>query len=179
EPQSADIQLKKYIGGKSEVASVEAAEGLKDSQTEAEAYKASAEGEDLTVAFVVKNTGKVALKDIATPSDAAITAAFTNALDSTVSGVDGSTPQVGNIRVAGFAGNAEKQALLKPGEKVVFVGDLKAPAAGSLHADKAKSAGTPVDDEGREVPFVDKDGREQPEGTSVESNEDQAHAITP
>ncbi|WP_227659095.1 MULTISPECIES: VaFE repeat-containing surface-anchored protein, partial [unclassified Corynebacterium] len=42
EPQSADIQLKKYIGGKSEVASVEAAEGLKDSQTEAEAYKASA-----------------------------------------------------------------------------------------------------------------------------------------
>ncbi|MEJ4099020.1 VaFE repeat-containing surface-anchored protein [Corynebacterium mastitidis] len=191
--KSAAIALKKYIGAKAENAdslSVEQAEALNDSQTEDAAHKASAADEDLTVAFVVENTGELTLKDIQL-SDEAITQAFTNAVDGTEAGIDADTPQVTNIRVANFAGNAEKQKMLAASEKVVFVGDLKAPAAGKLHADKAKSTGTPVDEEGTPTSYVPvddegnpvEDGSGQPKvnepGTSVESHEDQAHATSP
>ncbi|MCH6197937.1 hypothetical protein MHT86_10645, partial [Corynebacterium mastitidis] len=101
--------------------------------------------------------------------------------------MDAGTPQVTGIRAV----DAEKQKLLPVGEKMVFMGDLKAPAAGKLHADKAKSTGTPVDDEGNETSYVPvdeqgnpiKDESGQPKlnepGTPVESNEDPAHAKTP
>ncbi|KQB84478.1 VaFE repeat-containing surface-anchored protein [Corynebacterium oculi] len=181
--KSADISLKKYIGAETEIASVEAAEGLNDSQTEDAAHEASKADEDLTVAFVVENTGELDLADVTTPSDEAILAAFKNAVDGSEAGIDAGTPQVTNIRVADFAGNADKQKLLKPGEKVVFVGDLKAPAAGDLHADKAKSTGTPVDESGEPVKYVPVDDEGKPveaeAGTPVESQEDQAHAKTP
>ncbi|WPF66332.1 MULTISPECIES: VaFE repeat-containing surface-anchored protein [unclassified Corynebacterium] len=191
EDQSAKIELKKYIGAKTDITSVSQAEGLNDSQTEDAAHEAAKADEDLTVAFVVENTGELALKDIQNPSDEAIKEAFTNALDGTVSGVDADTAQVTNIKVADFADNADKQRLLKSGDKVVFVGDLKAPAAGKLHADKAKSTGVPVDESGEPVEYtpVDADGKPVADEqgnpvinkaeTPVESNEDPAHARTP
>ncbi|MBC3185622.1 VaFE repeat-containing surface-anchored protein, partial [Corynebacterium sp. zg-331] len=176
--QKADIQLKKYIGDKTEIASIADAEKLNDSQEKKTAHQATA-GADLTVAFVVKNTGDLTLKDVATPSDERITKAFQNQLDGTRAGLDKKTPQVTGIRLAEFAGNAENQKLLKPGEKVVFVADLKAPEAGKLHADKAKTSGTPVDEKGNPTSFVNAKGKPQQAGTPVESNEDQAHALTP
>ncbi|WP_425388410.1 DUF7507 domain-containing protein, partial [Corynebacterium lowii] len=191
EVPSAGVALKKYIGAKTDVASVEAAEKLNDSQEEKDAHVASAAGDDLTVAFVVENVGELALKDVQVPSDEAIREAFTNAVDGTVSGVDAGTPQVTNIRVAEFAGNAEAQKLLKPAGKVVFVADLKAPDAAKLHADKAKTSGVPVGEDSEPVRYVPLDENGKPKqgedgkpqvvepSTPVESNEDQAHATTP
>ncbi|MEJ4102924.1 VaFE repeat-containing surface-anchored protein, partial [Corynebacterium mastitidis] len=185
EVKTADVKLKKYIGAKTEVASLSEAEDLNDSQTEDAAHEAAQADEDLTVAFVVENTGQLDLKDLKI-SDEAIKEAFKNAVDGTESGVDADTPQVSNIRAV----DAEKQKLLPVGEKMVFVGDLKAPAAGKLHADKADVAGTPVDEEGEPTSYtpVDKDGKPQVDeqgnpvvnepSTPVESQEDQAHTVT-
>ncbi|MGV0342207.1 VaFE repeat-containing surface-anchored protein, partial [Corynebacterium mastitidis] len=188
EAKTADVKLKKYIGAKAENAdslSVAEAEALNDSQTAEQAHKAKKADEDLTVAFVVENTGALDLKDLAL-SDAAIKEAFKNAVDDTEAGQDAGTPQVSNIRAV----DAEKQKLLKPGEKMVFVGDLKAPAAGKLHADKADVAGTPVDEEGEPMSYTPVDEKGEPQkdadgnpvvnepGTPVESQEDQAHTVT-
>ncbi|KQB86097.1 hypothetical protein Clow_01450 [Corynebacterium lowii] len=187
--KTADVKLKKYIGAKAENAdslSVAEAEALNDSQTVEQAHKAGKADEDLTVAFVVENTGALDLKDLQL-SDAAIKEAFKNAVDGTEAGVDDETPQVSNIRAV----DAEKQKLLKSGEKMVFVGDLKAPAAGKLHADKADVAGVPVDDEGEPTAYTPVDDKGQPQKDEqgnpvvnepeepVKSDEDQAHATTP
>ncbi|MEK0371500.1 hypothetical protein, partial [Corynebacterium mastitidis] len=163
EDQQAKIELKKYIGDQEFTGSEKpqsggaGSAGVIDAQDAGAAYLAK-QGQDLTVTFAVKNAGALDLKDVAVS-------------DELISGEGFESSELSAI-------SPEKQDIAK-GETKYFTATLKAPAAGKLHGDKAKAEGTPVDDEGKETPFVDEKGDRHEPGDKVPSNEDPAHAKTP
>ncbi|WPF66455.1 VaFE repeat-containing surface-anchored protein [Corynebacterium sp. 22KM0430] len=157
-PGMPKLELKKYIGteeftGEEKPQGQPGADGVVDAQDESKAFEAKDAGQDLTVTFVVTNTGDMDLKDVSVADE------LTDAI------------KIGEISPA-------KQDI-KKGQSVNFTAKLKAPEAGKLHADEAKANGVPVDDEGKEVPWTDEDGNEHKPGEPVDSNEDPAHAKTP
>ncbi|QRP21161.1 VaFE repeat-containing surface-anchored protein [Corynebacterium macginleyi] len=162
EDQPAAIALKKYIGDQKfegqEVpqAGGAGAPGVIDAQDKDNAYVAKKD-QDLTVTFAVENTGKVDLKDV-------------KVTDELITGEGFESSELSAI-------SPEKQDIAQ-GETKYFTATLKAPAAGKFHGDKAKAAGTPVDENGKEIPWVNGDGERQKPGTPVESDEDPAHAKT-
>ncbi|MBK4165493.1 VaFE repeat-containing surface-anchored protein, partial [Corynebacterium macginleyi] len=162
EDQPASIALKKYIGDQKfegqEVpqAGGAGAPGVIDAQDKDNAYVAKKD-QDLTVTFAVENTGKVDLKDV-------------KVTDELITGEGFESSELSAI-------SPEKQDIAQ-GETKYFTATLKAPAAGKFHGDKAKAAGTPVDENGKEIPWVNGDGERQKPGTPVESDEDPAHAKT-
>ena len=163
EDQQAAIELKKYIGDQKfegqEVPQAEGAgsPGVIDAQDKDTAYVAK-KGQELTVTFAVKNTGKLNLKGV-------------KVTDELITGEGFESSELSAI-------SPESQDIAE-GETKYFTATLTAPAAGTFHGDKAKAAGTPVDENGKDVPFKDAEGKRQQPGTPVESNEDPAHAKTP
>ncbi|WP_244874394.1 VaFE repeat-containing surface-anchored protein, partial [Corynebacterium mastitidis] len=162
ELKSAKIELKKYIGdqefsgSEKQQTSGFGSPGVIDAQDVDAAYEAK-QGQDLTVTFAVTNTGDLDLKDV-------------KVSDQLITGEGFASSDLSAISPA-------KQNIAK-GETKFFTATLKAPAAGKIHGDKAKADGVPVDKQGRKTPYTDGDGNEREPGTSVESNEDPAHAKT-
>ncbi|WPF69823.1 VaFE repeat-containing surface-anchored protein, partial [Corynebacterium sp. 21KM1197] len=161
-PGAPKLELKKYIGteeftGQEKPQDQPGADGVVDAQDASKAFEAKEAGQDLTVTFVVTNTGDMDLKDVSVADELT---------DADTAGI-----KIGEITPA-------KQDI-KKGESVNFTATLKAPEAGKLHADKAKATGVPVDDQGKEVPWTDEDGQEHTPGEPVDSNDDPAHAKTP
>ncbi|MGV0436970.1 VaFE repeat-containing surface-anchored protein, partial [Corynebacterium mastitidis] len=162
EDQQAAIELKKYIGDQKfegqEVPQAEGAgsPGVIDAQDKESAYVAK-KGQELTVTFAVKNTGKLNLKGV-------------KVTDELITGEGFESSELSAI-------SPESQDIAE-GETKYFTATLTAPAAGTFHGDKAKAAGTPVDENGKDVPFKDAEGKRQQPGTPVESKEDPAHAKT-
>ncbi|MBC3186984.1 VaFE repeat-containing surface-anchored protein, partial [Corynebacterium sp. zg-331] len=161
-PGTPKLELKKYIGtqeftGEEKPQDQPGADGVVDAQDEAQAFVAKEAGQDLTVTFVVTNTGDLDLKGVSVADE--LIAADTAGI------------QPGSISPASQD--------IKKGESATFTAKIKAPEAGKLHADEAKATGVPVDENGKEIPWVDENGKEQQPGTPVDSNKDLAHATTP
>ncbi|MGV0439823.1 VaFE repeat-containing surface-anchored protein, partial [Corynebacterium mastitidis] len=161
-PGTAKLELKKYIGdqeftGSEKPQDSPGAEGVVDAQDASKAFEAKDADQELTVTFVVTNTGGLDLKDVSVADELT---------DADTAGI-----KLGEITPA-------KQDI-KVGESVNFVAKIKAPEAGTLHADEAKATGVPVDENGNEVAWTDADGKEHKPGESVESDVDPAHAVTP
>ncbi|WP_284830186.1 VaFE repeat-containing surface-anchored protein, partial [Corynebacterium mastitidis] len=162
EDQQAAIELKKYIGDQEFTGEEKPQEdgagsaGVIDAQDKDTAYVAK-KGQELTVTFAVKNTGKLNLKGV-------------KVTDELITGEGFESSELSAI-------SPESQDIAE-GETKYFTATLTAPAAGTFHGDKAKAAGTPVDENGKDVPFKDAEGKRQQPGTPVESNEDPAHAKT-
>ncbi|MEK0373535.1 VaFE repeat-containing surface-anchored protein, partial [Corynebacterium mastitidis] len=161
-PGTPKLELKKYIGtqeftGEEKPQDQPGADGVVDAQDPSKAFEAKDADQELTVTFVVTNTGGLDLKDVSVADE--------------LTGADTAGIELGEITPA-------KQDI-KVGESVNFTAKIKAPEAGKLHADEAKASGVPVDEHGNEVPWTDADGKEHTPGESVDSNVDPAHAKTP
>ncbi|WP_211208146.1 VaFE repeat-containing surface-anchored protein, partial [Corynebacterium mastitidis] len=161
-PGTPKLELKKYIGtqeftGEEKPQDQPGADGVVDAQDSSKAFVAKDADQELTVTFVVTNTGGLDLKDVSVADELT---------DADTAGIE-----LGEITPA-------KQDI-KVGESVNFVAKIKAPEAGKLHADEAKASGVPVDENGNEVPWTDADGKEHKPGEKVDSNVDPAHATTP
>ncbi|MDU0478629.1 VaFE repeat-containing surface-anchored protein [Staphylococcus chromogenes] len=162
--ETAKIELKKYIGDQqfkgSEVkqeSGIAGAPGVLDAEQTAGAYFAKV-GQDLKITFAVKNTGALDLKNV-------------SVTDQLISGPGFESQPVENIAPAAQD--------IKVGETVYFTATVKAPKTGFFHGDVAKATGTPVDGNGKEVPFKDDKGNSHKPGDKVTSNEDKAHSVTP
>ncbi len=161
-PGTPKLELKKYIGtqeftGEEKLQDQPGADGVVDAQDPSKAFVAKDADQELTVTFVVTNTGGLDLKDVSVADELT---------DADTAGIE-----LGEITPA-------KQDI-KVGESVNFTATIKAPEAGKLHADEAKASGVPVDENGNEVPWTDADGKEHKPGEKVDSNVDPAHAKTP
>ncbi|WP_448227392.1 VaFE repeat-containing surface-anchored protein, partial [Corynebacterium mastitidis] len=161
-PGEPKLELKKYIGdqeftGSEKPQDSPGAEGVVDAQDASKAFEAKDADQELTVTFVVTNTGGLDLKDVSVADELT---------DADTAGI-----KLGEITPA-------KQDI-KVGESVNFTAKIKAPEAGTLHADEAKATGVPVDENGNEVAWTDADGKEHKPGESVDSDVDPAHAVTP